>query len=229
MAAPDYCILAEVQASLPDITTWTTQYNAFLSRLITAASRLLDRKTNREPGAYAVSTNTIRYFDGPDWSGFGSTRMYGHDQTLAYEASGSPITYRSLKIDEIAGAPTLVEMSPDGNTYTALAAADYFMWPYNAVSLGQPYTRIDLNLITGAYQFWYSWPRAVRITGPWGYSASVPDDVKQVAIIQVARWFKRGQQMYQDVAVVTDNVQAVYTKMDNDLAEMVAERRRILF
>lgn len=228
MAASDYCTVTEVQASLPDITTWTAQYNTFISRLITAASRLVDRKTNREPGAYAASTNTVRVFDGLDWSGYGSTRMYGHDQTLAFEAAGSPITYRSLKIDEIAGAPTLVEMSPDGITYTALVANDYYMWPYNALALGQPYTRIDLNLVNGGYQFWYSWPRAVRVTGPFGYSASVPDDVKQVVIIQIARWFKRGQQMYQDMAVVTDSVQAVYTKMDNDLAELVAERRRIL-
>jgi hypothetical protein len=227
--ANDYCTLVEVQASLPDIPVWTTQYNTFINRLIPAASRLVDRKTNREPGAYYASANQVRVYDGIDWSGYSSTRMYGHDQTLAFEAFGAPVSYRSLRIDEIAGAPSLVEMSLDGMTYQSLVANDYFMWPYNAAQQGQPYTRIDLNLLGGNYQFLYSWPRAVRVTGPFGYSASVPDDVKQVVIIQVARWFKRGQQMYQDMAVVTDGVQAVYTKMDNDLAELVAERRRILF
>src|SRR5689334_1711540 len=102
--ANDYATRAEVQAALPDIKTWTPAYNTLLDSLITRASRAVDRKTNREPGAYFVTTDDTRYFDGPASIPVNDIA----DSSLSNRASGALYSFRALWIDEIADVPTAI-------------------------------------------------------------------------------------------------------------------------
>jgi hypothetical protein len=178
---------------------WTGKYEPLLASLITRTSRLIDRLLGREPGAFAAGAATARLFDG----------------------SGR----RELWVDEMAAAPTLVEVDETGDlSYVAWAGTDYSVWPYNST----PYTRLDVDQMNGSKAAWYAFPRGVRVTARWGYSLAVPDDVKQAVLIQTVRNFKRAQQAYQDVGAIMELGQLRYVQaLDPDVAAIVEHYRRL--
>jgi hypothetical protein len=224
LAVNDYCSVGEIKAAMPD-QNWGTSYDSILTSLITRASRMLDRCCGRKPGAFYVSADTTRFFDAP---AAGSKALVQGWASANQLSLGSGDDLSSLWIDEgLAAAPTSVAISLDGSfNYTPLVPGDYILWPYNALEEGQPYLRIDLDILYGHYSTWYGFRRGVQIVGKFGFSTIVPDDVKQAAIIQTARWFKRGQQMYQDLIRITDNAQEVYAnRIDPDIAAMVQHLR----
>lgn len=198
----DYCETTDITNSMPD-TDWTGKYEDLLGLLITRASRLVDRVTGREEGAYKVATATARTFDG----------------------SGC----REQWLDEFAAAPTLVEVDETGDfTYVTWAATDYLVWPYNAAAKGQPYLRLDVDQLNGDKSVWYRFPKSVRVTAKWGYSTDVPDDILQAVTIQVVRWFKRSQQAYQDLGAIVELGQLRYVqRLDPDVALILDHYRRV--
>lgn len=209
--ANDYTTVTEVKAVMPD-TSWSTSYDGLLTTLITRASRSIDLFTGREPGSYSVSTNTTRYFNG---SGL-----------------------REQWIDEIAEVSTVAVAETgvvdgangSGGTYTTWATSDYFLWPYNASQFNRPYQRLDLDQLNGSKQVWYHFPKAIKITGKWGYATTtnLPPEIVQTTIIQTARWFKRGQQAFQDTGAIVELGQLRYTKaLDPDVAEMIMHLRKV--
>lgn len=203
MAANDYCTAAEVKAAMPD-GTWGATYDALIALLAARASRAIDRYTKREPGAYYVNADTTRYF-----------------------TAGGDI---DLQIGEMAAAPTTVSIAEAGDLtdLTALAATDYFMEPYNALLEGLPYNFIRLDSLNGDWHYWPTFQKSVIIVGKFGYAAAVPDDVKQCSIIQCARWFKRGQQGFQDTGAIIELGQLRYTRtMDPDIQELVDHLRKV--
>lgn len=186
---------------MPD-TTFGSGYDAALEALAKRASRAIDRYTNRKPGAFYVDADVTLYFDGS-----GDTKLW---------------------IGELAAAPTTVQVAETGvlTTLTTWESTDYLCWPYNALDDGQPYTRLDLDIYNGTKSTWYAYPKAIKIAGKFGYSATVPDDVKQAAIIQAVRWFKRGQQAYSDTGAIVELGQLTYTKaLDPDVALMIEHLR----
>lgn len=197
-----YVTADEVRAQMPDVE-WSVAYHATLTALITRASRLIDRATGREDGAYASDTATVRYFDG----------------------SGQ----REQWLPEMAAAPTAVAVDEGGaGMYTTWASTDYFTWPYNAADEGKPYVRLDVDQLNGDKSHWYRFPRSVKVTAKWGYSTAAPDDVKQAVIIQVIRYFKRAQQAYQDTGAIVELGQLRYVnKLDPDVALLVDHYRRV--
>jgi len=201
--ANDYCTSAEVKAAMPD-GNWGATYDALIALLATRASRNIDRYTKREPGAYYVDTDTTRYFT----------------------AGGNVDLY----IGELAASPTTVSIAEAGDLtdLTALAATDYFMNPPNALLEVMPYNFIELDTINGDWYYWPKFKKSVVIVGKFGYSATVPDDVKQVAIVQCARWFKRGQQGFQDTGAIVELGQLKYTRrMDPEVEETISYLRRV--
>jgi len=203
LAANDYCTAAEVKAAMPD-GNWGATYDALIALLAARASRAIDRYTKREPGAYYVDTDTTRYF-----------------------TAGSEI---DLYIGELAAAPTSVSIAEAGDLtdLTALAATDYFMEPPNALLEGLPYNFIRLDSLNGDWHYWPKFQKSVVVVGKFGYSAAIPDDVKQCSIIQCARWFKRGQQGFQDTGAIVELGQLRYTRtMDPDVQEMVDHLRKV--
>lgn len=207
----DYTIVAEVKAMMPD-TSWSTSYDSILTTIITRASRAIDLFTAREPGAYSVNANTTRYYNG---SGF-----------------------REQWVDEIAEISTVAvaetgvidNASGSGGTYTTWATSDYLPWPYNAANERRPYLRLDLDQLNGSKQVWYHFPKAIKITGKFGYATTtnLPPEIVQTTIIQAIRWFKRGQQSFQDTGAIVELGQLRYVKtLDPDVAEMIAHFRKV--
>jgi len=225
MAVNDYVSTAELKAAMPD-TTWSTTYDSEFARLATAASRIIDRLTGRKPGAYYVDADETRYFDGR--VGFNWNRARQNYTAFSEE--------RMLWIGELAAAPTSVSMTVDtprsGNftalAYTTLTSGDYFMRPYNALDDGLPYNEIALDPYNGTYALWYPWEQVVQVVGKFGYSATVPADIKQATIIQAVRMFKRGQQSYKDTGGIVELGQMTYTsEIDPDVKAILRDGRYI--
>jgi hypothetical protein len=198
VTANAYCTLSEVKQALPD-GNWDATYDGILAVLTKRASRALDRECKVPPGYFCVTADTVRLFAG----------------------SGKPQQW----VDELATAPTLVEMDEAGEGHYVVVPRDaYFLWPWNAPDEGQPYRRLDFYPFKDpGFYFWYNlgdYP-TVRITGKWGWSTVTPEEVKQLAIIQAAKWFKRGQQGYADTGGVVELGQLRYTQaLDPDIAEL---------
>ena len=208
----DYAVLTEVKAALPD-TNWGTAYDAILTALITRASRALDRFTSYWPGAFFASVDETRYYDGDGTSRQWIDHLAAVPTTLAVAETGI--------VDTDVGA---------GGSYTTWLAADYMLWPRNALRDGQPYQRIDVDAFNGSKVAFYAYKRGVKIIGKFGYSLVVPDEMKQAAIIQTTHWFKLGQQAFQKTGAVVELGQLTYAqKLDPDVALMADHLRRGIF
>jgi hypothetical protein len=194
--ANNYCTLEELTDLLSDgdLTNWSTKYNDQLQQAITDASRLIDSLLKRKPGAFKATTDETRYYTG----------------------SGDEEQW----IDELASAPTSVSVAETGDitAYTVYSSTDYMLWPYNAASDGLPYLRMDMDRLYGSKSVWYRFPRSVKVVGPFGFSTDTPEEIGRAAKIQVVRWFKRGQQGYQDAGAITELGQLRYVKqLDPDV------------
>lgn len=197
----DYCTNTEIKAALPD-GNWGSSYDILLATLATRASRAIDLFLGRQPNAFAASSDETRYFDGEGRS--------------------------SLWVGELAAAPTsvAVDEAGDGN-YTTWEATDIILWPYNAALNGEPYLRLDINPL-GNKTIFPAFPKAVKIVGKFGYATAVPEIIKMATIIQAVRWFKRGQQGFEDTGAVAELGQLKYVQgLDPDVAEMIMYLRRI--
>jgi len=182
----DYCTLAEVKAVIPDGgLSATTDYDAALSTLITAASRGIDQEVGRWDNFFA-STDTT--------------------QTYYYDGNGET----SLWIDEFASI-TSVSVSDNGklasSDYTAWATSDndYIVWPYNST----PTMRLDIDQWNGSQVYFPDYPKAVAIVGARGYSTSAPEIVNLACIEQVERWWMEAKQAFQESGADADMGQVV--------------------
>lgn len=178
----DYCTATEIKNHLTDSQLDAT-YDNILATLATRASRAIDRFTKRANGAYAVSADSTRYFDG------------------TYDLE--------LLVDELAAAPTSVAVAESGDvddsngtggTYTAWAASDYLLWPANALQWGLPFEALIIDRINGTKSAWYTYRKGIKIVGKFGYSTTPPEEIKEACIIQAVRYFKRGQQAFMDTS-----------------------------
>lgn len=204
--ANDYTTVGAVRALLGVDAPLDASYDALLTVLITQASRVIDLATGREPGAFAVEADSVRFFDGPGHAG--------------------------LWIGELAAAPAEVAVAETGDlsSYTVWDAADYLPWPSNAAAEGRPYLRLDLAPY-GSRSTWTTFRRGVRVTGPFGYASvgNTPAAIEQATAIQAVRAFKRAQQAYQDVGAIAELGQLRYVKaLDPDVAVIVEHYRRIV-
>lgn len=205
MTVPDYITAVQIKQAMPSSTQWGSGYDTELAALATRVSRLVDKLTGRDPGAFAVAADTTRYFTG----------------------NGSKL----LLVDELAAAPTTVavaetgdidDASGTGGTYTTWSTADYLPYPYNALERGEPYTALELEPLNGAKSTWTRYPKGVKITGKFGYSTAVPGPIMQACLIQVVRWLKRAQQSFQDTGAIAELGKLTYTqKLDPDVVTIL--------
>lgn len=201
----DYATRQEVKDHLPD-PAWGTKYDALIDLLLPRASRLIDEESNEKAGGYFVDSDSTVYLDGT-----GTKTLH---------------LWREPSVRFLADTPTSIKISEDGSVtpadYTALAATDYILRPYNAPDYGQPYRKIDMDDLNGDYAAWPKFPKAVEITGPIGWSTTVPPTIKEATIVQVVRWTKRAQQMFQDTGAIVELGQLRYTKeLDPEVARTV--------
>ncbi len=173
----DYCTLADIKAHIPEsVYASSTDYDASISALITAASRLIDREMGRWDNFFYPSTS---------------------DETRFYNG----VNGDTLHVDEFLSI-TSVSVSEQGSVtssdYTALAATDFYSEPVNAALNGKPFRRLIMDYINGAGLAWYTFRKAVKVVGIFGWSATPPADVNMACMIQAVRWLMRSKQMYQD-------------------------------
>lgn len=94
-------------------------------------------------------------------------------------------TDESCPIDDLASATAVTtDDDADGIAETTWAPTDYTLDPPNAPSALRPYTAITPSP-WGSRDWPYGIPRALRITGTWGWP-SVPESVKTATLIQVS-------------------------------------------
>jgi len=193
-----YCAVGDIKAMMPDLN-WGASYDAIFESLSMRASRLIDYETGKAPGSFAnTETAEIRYFDGSGTS--------------------------ELWIDETPALPSVIAVATDGMNYVNWATPPIYFtgWPYNAISLGVPFLRLDLDIFRSSEVIWYKYPRSVKLTSVWGYSVRPPDLITQAAIMQSIRWFKRGQAGFADTAANPNLTQLSYTsRLDPEIAEML--------
>jgi hypothetical protein len=110
---------------------------------------------------YAVSG--VRYFSGE--ADFGRACLLDEDL---------------LTVTEIA--------TDDQNTrvYSPWLVSDYELEPINS---GPPFTQVRVAPLS--VRSFPIWPRGVRLTGTWGYSATAPQAVNEACVMLAARYFKR--------------------------------------
>lgn len=208
MTLPDYVTPEMVQAYAPSNEVATsTVWDSVVASLCTNCSRAFDTLTFREPGAYAVTDDSTRYFDGIPCTATDFITM--------------------LTVGELVDL-TSVEIAPNGgSTYSALLTDNYWLWPYNAPSEGKPYTRIDLQPNSGSVRLWPSQPHSVRVIGKFGYSASVPDDIQEAILLYIMRMLRKAQQNYEDVGqMLNSGVILVGMKQDYDLQTLILMYRK---
>lgn len=197
-----YCTTTDIQEGLVDSglsTSTDTAYTNLFGYMATRASRLIDREVAKWPGYFYPTTDgETRYFDGS-----------GED----VQEIDDCLSITSIGVAEEGGVASTSYTTWTENT-------DFYVAPYNYSALGLPFNELVIDW-NGSQSVWYRYRKAVKITGIWGYSTTVPDDVKQAVVIQATRWFARSRQMYQDASANPEVGQIFMTKLDPDVAQIL--------
>jgi len=94
-----------------------------------------------------------------------------------FEASSSDRYYDSLGgceifVDSFVGVPTLVSLNEDGSTYQTFSSGDFITYPLNSDEKNK-IVLLSNNFPRGN--------KRVKVTASFGYSTSVPEDIKVIA------------------------------------------------
>lgn len=203
-----YCTPAEVRAQLGGKKAQDD--DLLLKSMIAACARHINQLLGKPLGFIAESTASVRIYPG-------SGRSYQY-------------------IDECISITTVAaKNSPTDSTYTAWTAADWL------AARGDPEcpefnaTPYDILLINPAgVETWfpaggYYGPRGfpptvfgvsaptVQVTARWGHAATIPEDIQQATVAQVARWYKRSEGAWEDTTSNPREGQLVYRELDPDI------------
>lgn len=204
MAAVDYVSAQDVVDHLMDSENLmdgdSGRYQPILESLVTRASELMDRWFGYPLGSFMATAEVARYFNGN-----GELELWPGN---------------------MADVPSEVAVAEAGDItdYTVWTATDYLVRPYNAAAEGLPYKSLFIDQLNGSKWVWYNFPRGIKITAKWGWSEDVPHVIAEACIVQAARWFKRGQQAFQDAGAVTELMQMRYLKKIDPEVELLLSR-----
>lgn len=195
---PDYVTLDEMRTHLRISNVADLEADLILALAIGAASRAVDRATDRQFGVLAAAAP--RYY-----------------QPVFSEAHGRWLAH----IDDLMSTSGIVvkaDLDADA-TYEA-TVTDYRLWPLNAASDGMPWTEMVFGGFAGSHR------GSVEITAIWGWT-SIPDTVRNATLIQASRFFKRRDSPY-GVAGSPEmgNELRLLARVDPDVAVMLQSYRR---
>lgn len=147
-----------------------TDLTAFLAALdLTSMADAAAAAWERDTGWTPFLKDTVavsRRFDAPGPNRRGLTR--GGGNRLDFEAG-------LLELTAIVSG-----YANDDAGDAAVLEDDYYLWPPNAPVEGRPWTMMDLNFAG------WGRPQSLRITGYWGYAATIPADAWQAILRQAA-------------------------------------------
>jgi len=119
--------------------------------------------------------------------------------TVRYYRPTSPTT---VIVDDIVKVKTvMVDNDGDGDfDWEFKESQQFFLWPYNAVADGRPYTQLQLNTAnaTRAFPSWYG--RSIEVTGIFGWPA-IPSFLRAATSMLAVRLVKRMREAPFGVAV----------------------------
>lgn len=137
---------------------------------------------------------------------------------------------RVLDIDEAVSISS-VAVSEGGEVtstgYTAWAATDYILGPYNYTALGEPIHWIEVDSINGSQYSFYGYPRGVKVTGIFGYSITPPDDIKRACVAQVVYMFMEDKAAYQNTSAGGNAGSTVFDGNLHPLVKQILETYRM--
>jgi hypothetical protein len=165
---------------------------------INAASRFIDKCTDRK---FYVSTET-RIYDPSD-----SNVVYVDDL----------LTVTTFKTDE----------DGDGTFETTWATTDYNLKPNNAALDGQPYTWVEVSE-NGNHTFPSSVKKSIQIAGSFGFSSTVPSEVKMACLIQASRLWKRKDSPFGVAGTSELGMMQMIPKLDTDVRLLLEPFRRLI-
>lgn len=146
----NYCRLSHVKSDQAG-TTGTTALDDTYVRQVDQVSREFERECG---GRKFYSYTGTRYFAGGTRTG---RKLWLPDDLLSVSA---------LVVDD--NADDVYELTLAANT-------DYWLSPADASQRGEPYMALELNPNGTQLYRWPTAPRAVKVTGVWGYSAETED------------------------------------------------------
>lgn len=104
------------------------------------------------------------------------------------------------------------------STYTPTSA-----WPFNAAAKGDPYEK----LVFAAGTFLPLGAGQLKVNAKWGYVGAIPAGIKEVALFQAARFFKRKDAPFGIAGVdAMGNAMRLQSKLDPDVEELLGNYRR---
>jgi hypothetical protein len=198
----DYTSSSDVKAQLVDTLGSSTDssYDALIGTLITSASRAIDGYLGKEDDYFLPSSDgQTRYYDG--------TNSY-------YIVIDDFTSISALGVSENGGVAS--------SDYTAYSSSDYFTLPHNAAAKGKPYNAVEIDVVNSTQSAFPNYRKAVRVTGIFGYSTTVPADVSHACMVQVLRYFMRSKNAYQDAGANPAFGQMFYVReLDPDVKTLL--------
>ena len=188
-----YCTLDQLKHRL-DIPDGDYQDDISLELVIEAVSRWIDRNRNR--------------------------RIYTAAETRYY----SPISADYVTIDDLVSLTTLkTDPGFDGTYEDTWTSSDYQLAPFNANTIGEPYTRIE-KAVNGDYSFTVG-QKTVEVVGTFGYASTTPNGIREACLLASARLWRRKDNLFgvagfSDLGTVLNIVPAV---ADGELKMMLSE------
>lgn len=194
----DYATLAEIKADigLSDIAGADT---ATLNRLITAASRAIDRFCQRPDGFVADDDASMRYYvgNGLPWIRIDECTSI---TAVAVKAAASDATYVAWTAPtaNLAGDGDYFAFSGDPNRPNLNPAALLLPYSWLMVDPNSAYSvfRSGVYSLRGGSRPTRLVPQStptIQVTATWGYATTVPYEIKTACLMQSARWYKRMQ------------------------------------
>ena len=114
------------------------------------------------------------------------TRFYQATETRYY----TPLDPLCCAIDDCTSITSVYQDLQSDRTYSdQFATSDFEVAPYNAALDGKPYQQ--LMITPQAVKSFIVMPRALKVTGSFGWSSSAPIAVKQACLLQASMLFRR--------------------------------------
>jgi hypothetical protein len=121
---------------------------------------------------------------------------------------------------------TQVKVDRDGDGTFEETLTGWDLWPYDAASVGRPYTQV--RLLAGTFP---AGNGAVQVTGTWGWP-TVPSAVKLATEIQAAVLWRQGTQApwgVADESLMGTDVTTRSRFLDRQAVLLLAPYRRVVF
>jgi len=134
----------------------------------------------------------------------------GTTETRYFDGNGKT----EIIIDDFTSltAVEILEVNGEDVKYTLTEGLDddYILYPYNET----PYYKL-IMVASSQIGVWLTGPKRIKLTGVWGHSATVPEDIELVATMLVADIIKQGR----DSGKITNETLGDYSVTYADLDE----------